>query len=157
METLPIEEIVSGFAEMLKHGLIADESLFTEIVSEMTNMGELSEDLLLRCIEIKHEIVKEDLNDDFFSVESYPTAKISILDSELISDGKWLVSGELTIKSYTHPIQFEIINSMDGWKADLVFDRSMYDIQFRSGTFFEKLGDKMIYDDIELEINLKTL
>ena len=79
------------------------------------------------------------------------------MDSEIISDGKWLVSGELTIKSYTHPIQFEIINSMDGWKADLVFDRSMYDIQFRSGTFFEKLGDKMIYDDIELEINLKTL
>jgi len=96
-------------------------------------------------------------SDDFFSVESYPTAKISILDSEIISGGKWLVSGELTIKSYTHPIQFEIINSMDGWKADLVFDRSMYDIQFRSGTFFEKLGDKMIYDDIELEINLKTL
>jgi len=60
LETLPIEEIVSGFAEMLKHGLIADESLFIEIVSEMTNMGELSEDLLLRCIEIKHEIVKED-------------------------------------------------------------------------------------------------
>ena len=46
---------------------------------------------------------------------------------------------------------------MDGWKASLVFDRSMYDMQFRSGTFFEKLGDKMIYDDIELEINLKTL
>ena len=46
---------------------------------------------------------------------------------------------------------------MDGWKTSPVFDRSMYDIQFRSGTFFEKLGDKMIYDDIELEINLKTL
>ena len=30
-------------------------------------------------------------SDDFFSVESYPTASISINSSELISDGKWNV------------------------------------------------------------------
>ena len=40
--------------------------------------------------------------------------------------------------------------------ASLVFDRSKYNVKFRSGTFFENLGDKLIYDDIELEINLKT-
>ena len=80
-----------------------------------------------------------------------------ITTSESISEGTWLVSGELTIKQYTHPIQFEMINSQNGWQANLVFDRSMYDVRFRSGTFFEQLGDKMIYDDIELEINLKTL
>ena len=96
-------------------------------------------------------------SDDFFSVEKYPTAKILITTSESISEGTWLVSGELTIKQYTHPIQFEMINSENGWQANLVFDRSMYDVRFRSGTFFEQLGDKMIYDDIELEINLKTL
>jgi hypothetical protein len=50
-----------------------------------------------------------------------------------------------------------MLNSNDGWKANLVFDRSKYEVKFRSGTFFENLGDKMIYDDIELEINLKTL
>ena len=96
-------------------------------------------------------------SDDFFSVEAYPTAKISILQSEKISDGKWLVLGGLTIKNFTHPIEFEMINSLEGWNATLVFDRSLYEVKFRSGTFFEMLGDKMIYDDIELEINLKTL
>ena len=50
-----------------------------------------------------------------------------------------------------------MINSLEGWNATLVFDRSLYEVNFRSGTFFEMLGDKMIYDDIELEINLKTL
>ena len=96
-------------------------------------------------------------SNDFFSVEAYPTAKISISQSEIISDGKWLVLGDLTIKNFTHPIEFQMINSLEGWNATLVFDRSLYEVKFRSGTFFEMLGDKMIYDDIELEINLKTL
>ena len=47
-------------------------------------------------------------------------------------------------------------NTEIGWTANLVFDRSKYNVKFRSGTFFENLGDKLIYDDIELEINLKT-
>ena len=96
-------------------------------------------------------------SDDFFSVESHPTALLSILSSESMSEGKWLVSGELTIKTFTHPVEFEMLNSNDGWKANLVFDRSKYEVKFRSGTFFENLGDKLIYDDIELVINLKTL
>jgi polyisoprenoid-binding protein YceI len=96
-------------------------------------------------------------SDDFFSVESHPTALLSILSSESLDEGKWLVSGELTIKTFTHPVEFEMLNSNDGWKANLVFDRSKYEVKFRSGTFFENLGDKLIYDDIELAINLKTL
>ena len=96
-------------------------------------------------------------SDDFFSVESYPTAAISIKSSELISDGKWNVSADLSIKGFTHPVNFEMISSEDGWSANLVFDRSKYDVRFRSGSFFENLGDKLIYDDIELSINLTTL
>ncbi len=96
-------------------------------------------------------------SDDFFSVESYPTAAISINSSELISDGKWNVSADLSIKGFTHPVNFEMISSEDGWSANLVFDRSKYDVRFRSGSFFENLGDKLIYDDIELSVNLTTL
>ena len=40
------------------------------------------------------------------------------------------------------------------WEANLVFDRSKYDVRFRSGTFFENLGDKLIYDDIIIETKL---
>ena len=96
-------------------------------------------------------------SEDFFFVEAYPTAKIIISDSEIIAEGKWLVTGKLTIKAFTHPIQFEMLNSQEGWKANLVFDRSKYEVKFRSGSFFENLGDKLIYDEIELAINLKTL
>ena len=50
-----------------------------------------------------------------------------------------------------------MISSEQGWSANLIFDRSKYDVRFRSGSFFENLGDKLIYDDIELSINLTTL
>ena len=36
-------------------------------------------------------------------------------------------------------------------KARLSFDRSKYDVRFRSGKFFENLGDKLILDDIEID------
>ena len=45
-------------------------------------------------------------SDDFFSVETYQTATLSIASSKIISDGKWNVFGELTIKNYTHPVSF---------------------------------------------------
>ena len=95
-------------------------------------------------------------SDDFFSVESFPSAQLDISSSELISDGKWMVNASLTIKGISHPIAFEMSNTENGWTANLVFDRSKYNVKFRSGTFFENLGDKLIYDDIELAINLKT-
>ena len=95
-------------------------------------------------------------SDDFFSVESFPTAHLYISSSEVISNGKWMVNGFLTIKDISHPVLFEMVYTEDGWNANLVFDRSKYNVKFRSGTFFENLGDKLIYDDIELKINLKT-
>ena len=46
---------------------------------------------------------------------------------------------------------------MDGnvINASLTFDRSLYDVRFRSGSFFENLGDKLIVDDIDLEVTLE--
>ena len=63
LQTLPMEEMESGFAEMLKHGLISSKELFQKVLEafeEMEHPQELSEDLLLKCIEVKNEVVKKD-------------------------------------------------------------------------------------------------
>ena len=39
--------------------------------------------------------------------------------------------------------------------ANLTFDRSKYNVRFRSGSFFENLGDKLILDDIRMEVSLQ--
>ena len=41
--------------------------------------------------------------------------------------------------------------------SNLTFDRTKYDVRYRSGNFFQNLGDKLIYDDIELEVSLALI
>ena len=42
----------------------------------------------------------------------------------------------------------------DNWFSSLTFDRSKHNVRFNSGSFFENLGDKLILDEIELEVTL---
>ena len=96
-------------------------------------------------------------SDDFFSIEKFQTASLKILDSNSLENGSFNVNGELTIKDITHPIEFTITKIGDNnYNANLTFDRSKYDVKFRSGTFFENLGDKSILDDIDLDVNLSV-
>ena len=76
--------------------------------------------------------------------------------SRIASDNNsFEVNGELTIKGITQPIVFTLKPLSDQkYIADLTFDRSDYNVQFRSGSFFENLGDKLILDDIKLEVTL---
>ena len=41
-------------------------------------------------------------------------------------------------------------------KGKLSFNRTKWDIKYNSGSFFDinKLGDKLIYDDIEIELDI---
>ena len=143
------------------YGTIKFTSGQFEIADGLISQGEFFVDMTSITVQDLTGGSKERLeghlrSDDFFSVESFPTAHLYISSSEVISNGKWMVNGFLTIKDISHPVLFEMANTEDGWNASLVFDRSKYNVKFRSGTFFENLGDKLIYDDIELKINLKT-
>ncbi len=60
LETLPEEEIMNGYAEMLKHALILDKSYWNELTSLASLDDLLDENLILRSIELKNEIVKAD-------------------------------------------------------------------------------------------------
>ncbi len=93
-------------------------------------------------------------SEDFFGVEDYPKASLSIKTSELKSDGNQLVKGDITIKGITQPISFKMsIQNKEG-KAKLIFNRAKHNVTYRSGNFFQNLGDKLIYDDIEIEAQL---
>ena len=39
--------------------------------------------------------------------------------------------------------------------TELTIDRSKYDVRYGSGSFFDNLGDKTIYDNFDLAVNLK--
>ena len=58
LKTLPSRELLSGFAEMIKHGLIADLAYFKQL--KETNYNEVSAEGIYRSVEIKNEVVTED-------------------------------------------------------------------------------------------------
>ena len=92
-------------------------------------------------------------SDDFFSVDKHQKAFLLIKSSEIIESG-FSVKGLLTIKNISHPIEFELNRSIGGFTANMIFDRSKYDVKYNSGSFFENLGDRLILDDIELIADL---
>ena len=92
-------------------------------------------------------------SDDFFSVSSHKSSTIEVTSSKKNGDD-FDIDGVLTIKGISHPISFVLSVDNKVATSKLTFDRSKYDVRFRSGTFFENLGDKLILDDIELEVEL---
>ena len=94
-------------------------------------------------------------SDDFFSVEKFNESSLTILSSSK-NDSGLDVNGSLTIKGITLPIKFKLEDlGMDQeevrWKGVLTFDRSKYNVRFRSESFFQNLGDKLILDEIRIE------
>tara|TARA_A100001037_G_scaffold303431_1_gene337428 strand:+ start:931 stop:1572 length:642 start_codon:yes stop_codon:yes gene_type:complete len=94
---------------------------------------------------------------DFFDVNQYPNAYLKFQgDEKKFSSEQLKFDGQLTIKDITHPISFiSKIKDSDGKltaNAQVIFNRSLYDVRFRSGKFFENLGDKLIYDDITVDV-----
>lgn len=94
-------------------------------------------------------------SDDFFGVSNYPTAKFTIKTAAEKSNGVYGISGNLTIKGKTNPIAFDLKMEGDTAMTTIVIDRTKYDIRYGSGSFFDNLGDKTIYDEFTLDIMLK--
>ncbi|MFD2565255.1 YceI family protein [Aquimarina rubra] len=93
-------------------------------------------------------------SDDFFGVKNHKNAKLVIKKASKM-DGGYKVTGDLTIKGKTNPITFDLVVNRATASTTLSVDRTKYDIKYGSGSFFDNLGDKTIYDEFELAVNLK--
>lgn len=92
---------------------------------------------------------------DFFGVETYPTTSFVI--TKVGSRGKeneYKITGNLTIKDVTKEVRFNATVSKTAATADIQIDRTDFNVQYGSGSFFDNLGDKTIYDEFDLTVNL---
>jgi len=117
---------------------------------------------------------------DFFDIEHFPTASLSIKSSKLIgktNDGLYNVqiTGDLTIKSTTKPITFNAIIDLDSKvkkaTGTLTFNRTDFGVQYRAemhldnpDSFWNQLRsardttkDRVIRDEIEIEFEMNSL
>jgi len=98
-------------------------------------------------------------SEDFFGVEKYPTAKFVITRAiAQDSKGNYKIIGNLTIKETTKEVKFFVnLTEKDGKvtaSGKVTIDRSEYNVRYGSGSFFDGLGDKTIYDEFDLTVSL---
>ena len=97
-------------------------------------------------------------SDDFFSSEKHPEAFFTITAVEAIDNSNYNITGNLTIKDITNEVSFVAKVDLNDNKliasGKIVIDRTKYDMKFRSGNFFQNLGDTLIYNDFDLDIDI---
>jgi polyisoprenoid-binding protein YceI len=102
-------------------------------------------------------------SEDFFNVAQFNAANFEITGVEALAaadeaGNTHTISGNLTIKGITQGISFpaKVDNNETGINASAKFniDRTLWDIKYKSGKFFPELGDKVISDEIGIELNL---
>ncbi len=97
-------------------------------------------------------------SDDFFSVSTHPTSRFSLSRVRKLSGNEFEYTGNMTIKGITHPVTFNATTEVNGStlraSGTMVIDRAKFDVRFGSGSFFQNLGERLIYDDFTLDFNI---
>lgn len=170
-KVVPAESVVTWSATKVvggHNGTVAVRSGTIELNQGLLGVADVVVDMnAIACLDISSESTNAKLvthlrSEDFFHVEKFPEARfkttgIAVVPS-LEGDDRYEVSGQLTIKGISHPATFncEVERGAKDLKVsgELSFDRTRYGIQYRSGSFFEGLGDRMINDEVKLTFEL---
>lgn len=98
LKTLPYKELRSGFAEMLKHGLIADKQHWEDLISLKELTAETIAPYLEKSMQIKQKIVEK----DFFEKNSRKTLNFGhtighAIESLFLKSGNPIPHGEAVV------------------------------------------------------------
>jgi len=145
-------------------GYINLKSAFLLFEDEKLVGGEFEIDMnSIKCTDIENpkyaaKLEKHLNSNDFFATDKHPTSNFKI--TNVIFDGtSYMVTGNMTIREIsqeiTFPAKFHSHGKLFHADATVKVDRTKHDIKYGSGSFFDELGDKMIYDEFTLNIHLK--
>ena len=142
------------------NGSIKLKSGFLDMNGKKLTGGEFVVDMTsIVCNDLEAGQGKEKLeghlkSDDFFGVEAHPTSKLVFTSVKPMNENSYTVTGDLTIKGITKPITMVVSMFENKATATMKVDRAEYDVRYGSGSFFDNLGDKTIYDEFDLVVDL---
>jgi polyisoprenoid-binding protein YceI len=89
-------------------------------------------------------------SDVFFATEKFATSTLVFKNIAAKTNNTYTITADLTIKNITKPVTFDLVVAGNKATAAFKINRTLYDIKYGSGSFFDNLGDKAISDDFEL-------
>lgn len=101
-------------------------------------------------------------SDDFFNASMYPDATLNTISiSTTTKVDVYNVKANLTIRDVTKEISFPLgIKTMSNGTVSatgkITFNRADFNVKYGSKSFFKNLGDKVIKDEIELNVDVVT-
>ena len=109
--------------------------------------------------ESKNKYLVDHLKDgDFFDVANHPEANLKITTAKKVNDQEYEMTGLMTIRGNTNEVTFSSEVKLTGNSytaiAKIVIDRTKWGVEYKSKNVFKNLGDKFIYDEMELDIFL---
>jgi len=142
----------TGTVALKEGALIFNEGTLTggEFVVDMTAL--VATDLEG---EYKEKLEGHLKSDDFFGVNENPTSSLVFKEVKASGKNSYKVTGDLTIKGITKAITFDVSIYGNKATATMKIDRTQYNVRYASGNFFENLGDKTIYDEFDLVVDLE--
>lgn len=109
---------------------------------------------------MKSKLVGHLKSADFFNVAEHNTSSLTIKNVGKDRNGLAEITADLTIKGNTETVTFPAFMQEKGdnivASAELIFDRSKFNVRYGSGSFFDNLGDKAIEDEIKIQVNLQA-
>lgn len=141
-------KIKSGYLTIKDNRLAGGEFVIDMTTIENTDMQDRRKEKLESHLK----------NEDFFDVVNHKNSSLKIKKVEWIEDTHYKLSADLMIKGITNEIMFvadvKIKKSAFLAIAKIKIDRTKWDIKYKSGSFFEDLGDRAILDEIVLDVFL---
>jgi len=152
-----------GTAKILKGAIYRNKGMFNggEFEIDMTSIADTD----ITKAEFRAKLDGHLKSESFFDVAKFPTASFKIKMWAPIKDAKpgevnYYVKGDITIKGITKEITFPALVNLDTnsktvtASAEFNIDRTDFGIKYNSAKFDPGIGDKMVYDEFNVKINL---
>ena len=185
LNTLPEKELKSGFAEMLKHALIADAEYWEALANVDSNEASHIAVFVKRSNEIKSEITKADPNErsvrkklnyghtighaieSFFLAKSDPITHGNAIGWGMILENRIAVQLEILNPTLAQTIEnrilgiFDPLPSFNNEEQEQIFEFMLNDKKNKNGVFhfslIQEIGDCLIQVEVSEEIARKVI
>jgi len=132
----------------LKNGYLMDAEFVVDATS-ITNTD-------LKDPNLNKKLVDHLKSAEFFDVTNFPEIKFKLTKPDRKLDQNYLAKGNLTIKNLVSEVKFPLTLKIDGNEIyagiSFIFDRTKHNMKFNSKKFTPNIGDKMIYDEVDVNL-----